>query len=1238
MKQSVHFFFIAVLIFLSVNFYSQQLKSLVYDFDGLDINQNDLPEGDYRVNDLTYMIAANPIATNDMLGDRVLRLNLNWNTSYGAFGRGISRYIEFNPASDMINFYFYNPYSNNQSATIDVVLGDDDNQNLYYDYGGDDTWKKSLVIAGSAGWQLISIPLNQFVDINPGGNGVFDIAFSQNKGMLLFTEFRFFRNNAPGNATFYLDFISFSEGNLPRGATIFDLPPKNPSGYALLGAYKLETKGQENLIPPNFEALFPPGKKIKYANWFMQWATNGGTTPHELPGNQVQILLNNGYRPIITWEPLFGGYSRLDPVQPRLQNIINGNYDWYIDQFANKIKTYNDTVIIRFMHEFEGDWYPWSLVHNSQDPNRYITAFRKVVDRFRALGATKVKWMWCVNSDYAPYRSYNWIVPAYPGDNYVDIVATDIYNNHWPVNLPWWRSFRWQTTESYYYLTKYFPNKPLLICEVGCRERFGFENQSSESKGAWYARMDKEMQSNFQKVRGLIFFHANPDHNWLVNSSPSALQSLTENVWNDSYYFAAGNNPPPPQGSTCSATGSILREVWNNISGTSVANIPLGTPPGFSENISSFQTVSNSGDNYGQRIRGYICPPITGNYIFWISSDDNSELWLSSNDQQANEVKIASVPGWTYPGEWIKYGTQQSVSKYLVAGQKYFIEAFHKEGSQGDHLAVGWQLPNGSQEKPIPGIRLSPFTNSISVYITSPFNNSTYNAGSSITIYANASGGTGSVTKVEFFAGATKLGEDFSSPYSFNWNNVQAGNYALTAKVTNNLNSTAVSSAINISVSPLSGGVCNASGSILREVWYNVSGTSVANIPVSSPPGSSGQIYSFQAPLNAADNYGQRIRGTVCAPVTGNYIFWISSDDNSELWLSTNDQAANKIKIASVLGWNYSLEWTKYPSQQSAPVYLTAGQKYYIEALHKEGSQGDNLAVGWQIPGGALERPIPGNRLSPATGSPAVCAAYIQPGSSTTFCSGGNVTLYSSTGAGYSYQWIKDGGNISGATASTYNTSVGGNYQVRISYSGCTAWSAPTNVTVNTSLTSRITAGGPTTFCTGQSVTLYGNTCSGYVYQWKKDGADIAGATSANYVASTSGSYQLKIIQGNSINWSALVYVTVNNCGQAVKTLDEPVKSNDIPEPEIFKLNVFPNPTTGLFTFDFCMEEVKEELMEIKIMSVATGEIVYKKPPVTSTGCVRGNIELPGDLQTGIYFLQIRIGEKLETTKIILCR
>src|SRR5581483_4587765 len=123
---------------MSISFANAQtLKSLVYDFDGEDLGQTDLPEGDYGSGDIHYEIAANPIAANDMVGDRVLKVNLNWSAGWGSFGRGESRYVQLDPAQDRINFFIFNPSYNNQPAVIDLGIADDDDQSNSYDYNAD---------------------------------------------------------------------------------------------------------------------------------------------------------------------------------------------------------------------------------------------------------------------------------------------------------------------------------------------------------------------------------------------------------------------------------------------------------------------------------------------------------------------------------------------------------------------------------------------------------------------------------------------------------------------------------------------------------------------------------------------------------------------------------------------------------------------------------------------------------------------------------------------------------------------------------------------------------------------------------------------------------------------------------------------------------------------------------------------------------------------------------------------
>lgn len=433
-------------------------------------------------------------------------------------------------------------------------------------------------------------------------------------------------------------------------------------------------------------------------------------------------------------------------------------------------------------------------------------------------------------------------------------------------------------------------------------------------------------------------------------------------------------NPGSLGGTSCASTGKIQAEIWSGISGLDIASIPVNSSPSSVSDLALFETPRSIGDNYGARVRGYICVPDDGDYIFWIASDDRSELWLSTDENPANKRKIASVSGWTNPRQWDKYTSQQSGVISLVAGRRYYVESLLKEATGGDHLAVGWQLPGGVLERPIPGNRLITFESSANniptVNITSPDNAQVFTAPASISITATASDSDGSIAKVEFYNGAIKLGEDITSPYSFTWSNVSAGNYSLRAKAIDNTGDVATDM-VDITVnSGSSGEPCASTGSIQVETWTGISGFDIGSIPVNSSPSSVSGLTLFETPTNAGDNYGSRVRGYICVPVTGSYTFWIASDDRSELWLSTDDNPANKTRIAYVSGWTSSRQWDRYSTQQSGAISLVGGRRYYIEALLKEATGGDHLAVGWQLPGGALERPIPGSRLIPFNSSP----------------------------------------------------------------------------------------------------------------------------------------------------------------------------------------------------------------------------------------------------------------------------
>jgi regulation of enolase protein 1 (concanavalin A-like superfamily) len=249
-------------------------------------------------------------------------------------------------------------------------------------------------------------------------------------------------------------------------------------------------------------------------------------------------------------------------------------------------------------------------------------------------------------------------------------------------------------------------------------------------------------------------------------------------------------------------------------------------------------------------------------------------------------------------------------------------------------------------------------------------------------------------------------------------------------------------------------------GSILREVFTDIPGVTIAdltNAPAFPNHPTSTNLLTdfFEAPIDVLDNYGQRVHGYIIPPASGNYVFWIASDDASTLFLSTDETPANKRVIAYVSGWTSSRQWDKEPNQQSAPVALVANQKYYIEALMKEGGGGDNLAVRWQLPNGTMEEPIPASRLLPfgtAFTPPQITA---QPQSQTVI--EGQPATFSVAVSNLdpvSYQWQRDGVDIPDATLSRYTlpavamTDHGAQFRCRLSNTLGTTTSATATLTV----------------------------------------------------------------------------------------------------------------------------------------------------------------------------------------------
>lgn len=160
--------------------------------------------------------------------------------------------------------------------------------------------------------------------------------------------------------------------------------------------------------------------------------------------------------------------------------------------------------------------------------------------------------------------------------------------------------------------------------------------------------------------------------------------------------------------------GVALKLYYDPISGNAVSDLTSApifpNAPTFNEVLTSgLREGINWGESFGAWTRGFIEAPQTGQYTFWIASDDDSQFWLSSSHDPAGKVKIAENVGAVAQNSYNGKPAQQSAPQTLVRGQKYYFEILHKEGTGDDHCSVAWTLPDGTFATPIPADYVWPY-------------------------------------------------------------------------------------------------------------------------------------------------------------------------------------------------------------------------------------------------------------------------------------------------------------------------------------------------------------------------------------------------------------------------------------------------------------------------------------------------------------------------------------------------
>ena len=402
-------------------------------------------------------------------------------------------------------------------------------------------------------------------------------------------------------------------------------------------------------------------------------------------------------------------------------------------------------------------------------------------------------------------------------------------------------------------------------------------------------------------------------------------------------------------------TNGLKQEFF---AGATRARVEIGNVgPGIISLVTNADSAGGFGDNHARRYSGYFIPQTTGAYVFFVASDDDCDVFLSTDSSPANKQLIAQEGGWSGKDNWQTPGGNGSVASQkrsdqwspdggstvpystgiiLVAGQKYYLEYVMHNGGGGDNCGVTYQTMSelaldGSLPLDGTASRMTAASNNIAV-VTWPGTsiNWSLQPKTSVTVFEGQN--------TNFSAIAVSDAE--MTPY-YQWYLVTSGGSLPGTPLTGN-----VVNGTNLNMSLIPANYDNAQ-------IYCIASTEIGGISVTSSVATLHVIQSVFEPgwvsekkwldqfnmggleagtvgnplfscvragfLAGLDNPGtgggsghdsmiQQI-GYFVPPANGNYVLFITSHDGGDLFLSTDNTALHKRLVAQEAGWSGNFAW-----------------------------------------------------------------------------------------------------------------------------------------------------------------------------------------------------------------------------------------------------------------------------------------------------------------------------------------
>lgn len=352
--------------------------------------------------------------------------------------------------------------------------------------------------------------------------------------------------------------------------------------------------------------------------------------------------------------------------------------------------------------------------------------------------------------------------------------------------------------------------------------------------------------------------------------------------------------------------GQVQWYYWSDFTSTPDSNAIFAkeyfpeTPNG-RQTLPTLSTPNNYTDYYAGLVRGFIKVPVTATYTFNITADDRAFFYLSPNSNPASKIRRAYVNQYTGQTEHSKYPEQTSVAVQLTGGQYYYFELLHFEGTGSDYATIYWKKNTDTSWAVI---------------------NYDYLYEYACTVNCPPRG----------------TACDDNNPSTTNDQQDGFCNCVGTAPTPN---------------------ACIGEQGLIKAYYYDdIPGSYVENDLTGSPkfpllPDRMEKLKGALGPLQMStrDYYGSLVQGYLTVPVSGNYEFNLTGDNQTFFFMSKNDSLQYKQNHQMFVFYGVAeYEHNNSVLQNSGPLFLEKGKYYYFEFRHKDNTWRDHFKLYWKTP------------------------------------------------------------------------------------------------------------------------------------------------------------------------------------------------------------------------------------------------------------------------------------------------